>query len=390
MAHIRTKNLIKEYPGGVRGVDDLTLDVRDGEFFALLGPSGCGKTTLLRTLAGLERSTGGSIHIGERDVTALEPGKRNLAMVFQDYALFPHMSVADNVAYPLKIQKVAKPQRLERAAAVAGSLSLGHLLERRPGQLSGGQQQRVALARAVASQPEVFLFDEPLSNLDARLRLEARTFLKRLQLDLGVTTVFVTHDQAEALALADRIAIMQAGKIQQIGTPREVFQHPVNMFVASFIGSVPMNLIPATIRDARVAIGSAALPLPAGVSETAVAPGDAVTFGVRPEYLTVHATPVPDALIGEVTVTENLGASLLLSVDVDGVTVKAIVDEDAEPPAGTRVWLSATPRRTLLFDANEARIGGVSVADQPIQADPADTAPDAAADAAVPAAGVIA
>lgn len=218
MASVELTDLVKQYPNGVRGVDGVDLTIADGEFFALLGPSGCGKTTLLRTIAGLEVATEGTIAIGDQDVTSLTPGDRDIAMVFQDYALFPHMNVTDNIAYPLRIKKVRKNERAERAAETANGLSLGALLERRPAQLSGGQQQRVALARAIACHPKVFLFDEPLSNLDARLRLEARTFLKKLQQQLGVTTVFVTHDQAEALAMADRMAVMENGRIRQLGT----------------------------------------------------------------------------------------------------------------------------------------------------------------------------
>lgn len=355
MASISTENLIKEYPGGVRGVDDLDVRIDDGEFFALLGPSGCGKTTLLRTIAGLEKSTAGSIHIGEKDVTNVEPGQRHIAMVFQDYALFPHMTVEDNIAYPLRIQKVAKTTRLARAKEVAEALSLGALLKRRPSQLSGGQQQRVALARAVASNPDVFLFDEPLSNLDARLRLDARTFLKRLQQDLGVTTVFVTHDQAEALALADRIAIMKAGKLQQVGSPREVFQRPANTFVASFIGSVPMNLIAGTVSGSTVDIAGNAVPLPSSAAGQ-VSDGDSVTWGARPEYLRLHTSATPDAVHGKVTVAENLGASMLISVEVGEFLLQVIVDEDIEPERGTPVWITSEPRRTLLFDAEGLRI----------------------------------
>ncbi|MEP7179064.1 MAG: ABC transporter ATP-binding protein, partial [Pseudonocardiales bacterium] len=217
MASVELKDLVKQYPNGVRGVDGVDLSIGDGEFFALLGPSGCGKTTLLRTLAGLEVATEGTISIGDEDVTALPPGERDIAMVFQDYALFPHMTVTDNIAYPLRIKRIRKAERVSRATETAEGLSLGALMERRPSQLSGGQQQRVALARAIACHPRVFLFDEPLSNLDARLRLEARTFLKKLQQSLGVTTVFVTHDQAEALAMADRMAVMESGRIRQIG-----------------------------------------------------------------------------------------------------------------------------------------------------------------------------
>lgn len=356
MANIITTSLVKEYPGGVRGVNGLSLTVNDGEFFALLGPSGCGKTTLLRTIAGLEKTTSGSIAIGDRDVTDLEPGKRKIAMVFQDYALFPHMSVADNISYPLKIQKERKADRLAEAEKVGDGLSLQGLMERRPGQLSGGQQQRVALGRAIASRPDVFLFDEPLSNLDARLRLEARTFLKKLQIDLGITTVFVTHDQAEALALADRIAIMKAGTLQQLGSPREVFQRPANTFVASFVGSTPMNLLPATIQGGRVLVFGTSLPLPAS-AEGLVAEGQAVTWGARPEYLHMSTTEVVDAFFGGVTISENLGASVLLSISVGESNVRVVVGEDQEPAMGTSIWVKVEPRRSLLFDNEGNRIG---------------------------------
>ena len=248
MASIDLVGLSKVYAGGVAAVDDLTLSIADGEFFALLGPSGCGKTTLLRTIAGLEEVTSGQLLLGGKDVTKLPPGKRDVAMVFQDYALFPHMDVTDNISYPLRIQKIGQGASAarRRRRPVPGS-GWQTLMERRPGQLSGGQQQRVALARAIAYQPAVFLFDEPLSNLDARLRLEARTFLKRLQHELSVTTVFVTHDQAEALAMADTIAVMEAGHIRQIGTPvRRV--PPAGQHVRRRTSSArrPMNLVPGS------------------------------------------------------------------------------------------------------------------------------------------------
>ena len=367
MAGIRTDELTKEYPGGVRGVDELTLEIRDGEFFALLGPSGSGKTTLLRTIAGLEQATGGRLFIGERDVTNLDPGRRNVAMVFQDYALFPHMSTLDNIAYPLKVRKVHRDQRQRKATETASALSLDGLMARRPSQLSGGQQQRVALARAVASNPDVFLFDEPLSNLDARLRLEARTFLKQLQHDLGVTTVFVTHDQAEALALADRIAIMDRGKIQQVGTPREVFRQPATKFVAAFIGSVPMNLIDGTVRAGELAFGdgAATLPLPPDTPAGALAEGTAVTYGARPEYVHLDSSPLPGGVAGTVRVIENLGASLLVGVDCSGQLVQAIVDEDSEPTIGDPVHVAPNPKRALLFDAEGQRIGSTVAAADP-------------------------
>ena len=270
---IELTGLSTVYPNGVRAVDGLDLSIADGEFFALLGPSGCGKTTLLRTIAGLEQSSSGTILLGGRDVTRVDAGKRGVAMVFQDYALFPHMTVAQNIAYPLRVRRASKQAQQDAATSTSAGLGLSALLERRPAQLSGGQQQRVALARAIAMSAEVLLLDEPLSNLDARLRLEARTFLKRLQRDLGLTTVFVTHDQAEALALADRIAVMADGRIRQLGTPKEVFQRPADTFVANFIGSTPMNLLAGTVRDGRVEVAGTRLAPPAGAGTDRRHPG---------------------------------------------------------------------------------------------------------------------
>jgi multiple sugar transport system ATP-binding protein len=355
MAAITLTALTKQFPGEVRALDALDLTISDGEFFALLGPSGCGKTTLLRTIAGLESPTGGQVRIGERDVTRLPPGVRDVAMVFQDYALFPHMSVQENIAYPLKIRRQPRPERSARAQDVGAQLGLHGLMARRPAELSGGQQQRVALARAVACHPSVFLFDEPLSNLDARLRLEARTFLKRLQRELGVTTVFVTHDQAEALALADRIAVMESGRIRQVGTPREVFGRPASTFVANFIGSTPMNLLPGVVAEDGIELGGQLLHLPAAVTP-ALSAGDKVTVGVRPEYVTVTTEATPGALVGEVSIIENLGTSSLVSVDVDGLLVGATVPEEAEPEPGARVWLVPAPGRILLYRESDGAL----------------------------------
>ncbi|WP_433238265.1 ABC transporter ATP-binding protein [Streptosporangium sp. CA-135522] len=335
---ISVHGLTKVFPGEVRALDSLDLDVREGEFFALLGPSGCGKTTLLRSIAGLESPTAGRIDIGGTDVTALPPGRRDVAMVFQDYALFPHMDVAANIAYPLRIKKTPRARREARAAEVAARLSLTDLLGRRPGQLSGGQQQRVALARAIACRPKAFLFDEPLSNLDARLRLEARTFLKRLQDELGVTTVFVTHDQGEALALAHRIAVMNAGRITQVGTPAEIFHRPATPFVASFIGSTPMNLLPGRVGGDGLHVAGAVLSAPEGLPE-----GEPIVYGVRPEYTDLSATRRDDGFAGRVAVLENLGAASLITVEGDGHLVQAVVPEGHEPAAGASVW--AVPRR---------------------------------------------
>ncbi|MCI1642297.1 MAG: ABC transporter ATP-binding protein [Actinomyces sp.] len=355
---ITMRSLVKQYPNGVRGVDGIDLDIGQGEFFALLGPSGCGKTTLLRSIAGLESITEGSLEIGGEDMTEREPGERRVAMVFQDYALFPHMDVADNIAYPLRIRKVDRAARREAASRTAAGLSLDGLLDRRPGQLSGGQQQRVALARAIATRPDVLLLDEPLSNLDARLRLEARSFLKELQRDLGVTSVFVTHDQAEALALADRIAVMREGRIQQVGTPRQVFHEPANTFVASFIGSHPMNLNEGVVRGGRLIALGAELPLPAPGADRCP-DGREVTWGVRPEYVEWSDAEVPGAIHADVSTLENLGAQVLMSARIGEARFQAVVDEDPLPSVGQHCWFTFPVAKTLVFDRSTGlRIGG--------------------------------
>jgi multiple sugar transport system ATP-binding protein len=343
MAEIVLTGLSTVYPNGVRAVDSLDVTVADGEFFALLGPSGCGKTTLLRTIAGLEPASSGTVSIGARDVTGVEPGRRRVAMVFQDYALFPHMTVAENIGYPLRVRRAPKAAQREVAERTAGDLGLDGLLERRPGQLSGGQQQRVALARAIAMEADVLLLDEPLSNLDARLRLEARTFLKRLQRELGLTTVFVTHDQAEALALADRIAVMEAGKIRQLGSPREVFQHPNSTFVANFIGSTPMNLLPGTVRSGAVEVAGARL------GSVRLPDGTPVTAGIRPEYLTL-AEPAEEGILGTVAIVENLGVSSLVTLEcAEDILVGVTVPEHAEPEIGTKLAATPHPGRLLVY-----------------------------------------
>jgi multiple sugar transport system ATP-binding protein len=343
MPGIEVCALTKVFPGGVTALDSLELTIEDGEFFALLGPSGCGKTTLLRTIAGLETATAGTITIGDRDVTSLPPGARNLAMVFQDYALYPHMTVRENIAYPLKVKKVNRQRRGAEAESAGASLSLDQLMERRPGQLSGGQQQRVALARAIATRPDAFLFDEPLSNLDARLRLEARTFLKQLQRDLETTAVFVTHDQSEALALADRMAVMEAGVIRQVGTPSQLFQRPANLFVAGFIGSTPMNLVAGTVSTDGVTFEGGVLP----VDQMPDAAGGEVIYGIRPEYVQLDdASP----LRGRVAITENLGTDYLVTVDFGSTQIKATIEEGSEPAPGDSVGVAPAPKRVLLYD----------------------------------------
>src|SRR5437762_13202574 len=258
MARVEYDDVTKRFLGQQdrAAVDHLTLDVADGELLVLLGPSGCGKTTALRMLAGLEYPDSGDIRIDRRSVVGLEPKDRDVALVFQSYALYPHMSARDNIGYPLKVRNLSKAEQQAKVERVAEMLAIGHLLPRRPAQLSGGEQQRVALARAIVREPRVFLMDEPLSNLDAKLRTHTRTELKALQQQLGVTTIFVTHDQAEAMTMADRIAVLDAGELQQLGTPDTVYQRPANLFVAQFIGSPPMNILDATREgDALVVAG---------------------------------------------------------------------------------------------------------------------------------------
>jgi multiple sugar transport system ATP-binding protein len=354
MAAIELTGLSTVYPNGVRAVDDLDLSIADGEFFALLGPSGCGKTTLLRTIAGLEQSSAGSVVLGGADVTRAEAGKRGVAMVFQDYALFPHMTVAQNIAYPLRVRRASRQAQQDAATTTSAGLGLSALLERRPNQLSGGQQQRVALARAIAMEANVLLLDEPLSNLDARLRLEARTFLKRLQRDLGLTTVFVTHDQAEALALADRIAVMSEGRIRQLGTPKDVFQRPADTFVANFIGSTPMNLLTGTVDGGLVSVAGARLVPPPDVPLPDGAP---VIAGIRPEYL----RPAAEGITGTVSIVENLGVTSLVTLECPGdVLVGLTVPEHEEPTVGAALTAAPDPGRLLLYDGETNELLGTA------------------------------
>src|SRR5215212_4408197 len=261
MGEIVLDNVRKEFGAGIVAVDDVNLTIGEGEFMVLVGPSGCGKTTLLRSIGGLEKVTGGTIRIGDRDVTNLQPADRDLAMVFQNYALYPHMTVRKNLGYGLRVRKTKKSEIARRVDEVAKMLGLEQLLDRRPGQLSGGQQQRVAMGRAIIREPAAFLMDEPLSNLDAKLRVGMRTSLQQLHSRLGTTTVYVTHDQVEAMTLGQRVAVMRDGVLQQVDAPQRLYERPANVFVAAFIGSPSMNLLRGTIADDGVAIGSVVIPL---------------------------------------------------------------------------------------------------------------------------------
>src|SRR5689334_5980227 len=262
MAEIVLEDVTKQFAGGVTAVDDVSLTIGDGEFMVLVGPSGCGKTTLLRSIGGLETISAGRIKIGERDVTKVAPGKRDLAMVFQNYALYPHMTVRQNLGYSLRVQGKGRDEREQRVREVARMLELEELLDRRPRQLSGGQQQRVAMGRAIIRQPAAFLMDEPLSNLDAKLRVGMRTSLQELHARLGTTTIYVTHDQVEAMTLGHRVAVMRDGRIQQVDAPQKLYDDPANLFVAAFIGSPAMNLVPATLEGDEVVFGQFRVTVP--------------------------------------------------------------------------------------------------------------------------------
>ncbi len=341
------------YPGADRpAVDKLNLDIQDGEFLVLVGPSGCGKSTSLRMLAGLEEVTAGSIRIGERDVTHLPPKDRDIAMVFQNYALYPHMTVAENMGFALKIAGVPKPEIRQKVEDAAKLLELTEYLGRKPKALSGGQRQRVAMGRAIVREPKVFLMDEPLSNLDAKLRVQTRTQIASLQRRLGITTVYVTHDQVEAMTMGDRVAVLKDGLLQQCDTPRRMYEKPANVFVAGFIGSPAMNLIEAPITDGGVAFDGAVVPVDRDSLAKATGRGErTVTLGVRPESFDLSADGTGIAVI--VNVVEELGADAFAygTAKVDGNDVDVIVRVDARntPAKGESLHFLPKPGETHIF-----------------------------------------
>ena len=334
MAEIVLERVTKEFAGGVVAVDDVSLEIADREFMALVGPSGCGKSTLLRSVAGLEDVTAGTISIGGRDVTDLAPRHRDVAMVFQSYALYPHMSVRQNLGYGLKVRRTPKAEVRRRVDEVAELLGLSELLERRPAQLSGGQRQRVAMGRAIVREPAAFLMDEPLSNLDAKLRVGMRASLAQLHAELGVTTVYVTHDQVEAMTLGQRVAVMRDGRILQVDVPQRLYEQPKDVFVAGFIGSPAMNLVEATIAGDEVAFGQYRVPLDPH-RRPAVPDGTPVVLGMRPECFEDASIVVSDlpALDVAVAVLEELGADahVYFPVDAESAAREALEDEDEEP-----------------------------------------------------------
>jgi ABC-type sugar transport system ATPase subunit len=354
MARVALEHVEKTYPGGTRALADLTLDVADGELVVLVGPSGCGKSTLLRLVAGLEEATAGTVRIGDQDATRVPPQRRNVAMVFQDYALYPHMTARENLAFPLKMHAVAPAERDARVARVAASLGLVPLLDRLPKALSGGQRQRVAMGRALVREPAVFLMDEPLSNLDAKLRTQVRAEIKELQRRTRTTTLYVTHDQVEAMTLGDRVAVLRAGVLQQVAPPRELYDRPVNAFVAGFIGNPPMNLFPSRLErtDGRLVLAVGDQTVPAG--ERALAPGGApVTAGVRPEHVAIVGEAA-GALRATIAHVELLGHETLIHADAGDVRFVARTDGMAALRPGEPVFLRIDPAKLHVFAGDGA------------------------------------
>ena len=368
MATLGIRNARKAY-GSVEVLHDVDIEVGDGEFLVLVGPSGCGKSTLLNMIAGLESVTGGRIEIDGVEVNDLPPAERDIAMVFQSYALYPTMTVEQNMAFGLEMRGVPKAARREAVQRVARLLQIEPLLKRKPSKLSGGQRQRVAMGRALVRDPKIFLFDEPLSNLDAKLRVEMRTEIKKLHHRLGTTIVYVTHDQIEAMTMATRIAVMHAGHLQQLDTPKAIYDRPVNTFVATFMGSPPMNLIDASVVRDGNALALALersgererVPLPRGTPADTLAEGQHVILGLRPEWLRVVETssaPAPgDAwrFTHEVEVVEPTGAATLALLDFGGREITVMLGGDTEVAAGDALTLEADLGRAILFDADSGR-----------------------------------
>jgi multiple sugar transport system ATP-binding protein len=359
MATVTFDHLIKRFSTDVIAVNDLNLEVGDGEFLVLVGPSGCGKTTALRCVAGLETIDGGRVLIGDRVVNEVAPKDRDIAMVFQSYALYPHMSVYDNLAFGLKLRKMPKSEIETRVQQAAGILGLERFLDRKPKALSGGQRQRVALGRAIVREPKVFLMDEPLSNLDAKLRVQTRAEILRLHQRLGTTIIYVTHDQVEAMTMGDRIAVMRDGVLLQTGTPQELYLRPANLFVAGFIGSPAMNFATARVQAGDLMLGSAKLGLSGAHAQAAAgrSAGSELLIGFRPEHLEFAngATSGMIRLSAKVDVVEFLGHEELIHAQVEGVEIVAMLSSDRPVKAGEQVDLALPIDKLHLFDPESER-----------------------------------
>lgn len=355
LARVLLKNLTKRF-GDVIAVNSLNLEVKDKEFLVLLGPSGCGKTTALRCIAGLETPEEGEIYIGDRLVNELDPKERNVAMVFQSYALYPHMTVFKNMSFPLENMKVPPDEINQRVKRTAELLQVDSLLDRKPKQLSGGQRQRVALGRAIVRDPTVFLMDEPLSNLDAKLRVYMRAELKKLQKELGVTTVYVTHDQVEAMTMGDKVAILNEGLLQQTGTPDDIYSRPSNIFVAGFIGSPPTNFFDCNLlggEPCSLDAGEFGYPLPEDVAEAAKqCTSDTCVMGVRPQDIIVYkdAEKKKGLVKAVLDVVEPLGDTIILDLKIGDYMVKSVVSPDFKAEVGDDLWLEIPPNKIHIFD----------------------------------------
>ena len=352
---VTIENLTKKF-GDVVGIENLNLDIQDGEFVAFLGPSGCGKTTTLLMLAGIYKPTAGVIRFGNRVVNQISPKDRNIGMVFQSYALYPHMTVFGNIGYPLKLKKMSKEEQQQRVQRIADMMGIGHLLERRPGELSGGQQQRVALGRALVKEPDILLFDEPLSNLDARLRLTMRGEIKRLQKSLGITSIYVTHDQVEAMTMADRIAVISDGHLQAFDTPDDLFHRPRTLFIAGFVGNPPMNFVSVTIRHengvyhAVTEDGALVMEVPLNRAEKVLASGkEQITMGIRPQDVRLDlkaSSPVK----GEVYSIEPLGDNDLINVHVGAQSLFLLANPENRMSLDDTVHVNFKAQNVQFFD----------------------------------------
>lgn len=361
MAKVWLDNVARQF-NVVTAVEDISFKIPDGAFWVLVGPSGCGKSTILRMIAGLETATSGQIQIGDQIVNELPARDRDVAMVFQNYALYPHMTVAENLAFGLKMRKVDRSQIQQRVRSVAEALDLSHLLQRKPKQLSGGQQQRVALGRAIARQPKVFLLDEPLSNLDAQLRDDTRAELKRLHQQVGITTIYVTHDQTEAMTLADRIVVLSQGRIQQIGTPQEIYQNPANRMVATFLGSPPMNLLQATYREEAFQFKDQSIPCPDHLKlKLNDLQGKTVDLGIRPEAIQVISELAAGHLSVMVDVVEPLGRENLIRSSLlaePEQTLNLVTEGALLPQAGECLTLKFDLEQLRVFDVTTGKVLG--------------------------------
>jgi sn-glycerol 3-phosphate transport system ATP-binding protein len=368
MAEITIRNVSKTY-GKTTIMESVNLDIHNGEFVVILGPSGCGKSTLLRLIAGLEEITAGEIAIAGQVVNQLEPRERGCAMVFQNYALYPHMTVAENIGYALKVAGVSRTERQARVAETATSVGLGDFLDRKPGQLSGGQRQRVAMARAIIRSPKVFLFDEPLSNLDAKLRVQMRHEIRRIHNQIKATSIFVTHDQHEGMTLADRLVVMNKGTIEQVGTPSEIYDRPASLYVAGFIGSPAMNFLPGQYSAARRGVlleGGALIGLPASRD---LADGQLVQIGIRPEHAALR--PVGQGLLdARLDIIEELGAARLCNLKVEDIPFSVVTDTRPDLAPGAAVGLSFDLAQIHLFDGQSGqRIDRMPAGHPPLEAD---------------------